>query len=628
MTSGHWSKTGLTLLLLVVCLIAVNVIAFFLPVRLDVTEDRLYTIAKGTRSVLEGLQDPVRIKFYFSRSSAELTPNLKTYAQRVQELLGEIEVVSGGKVTLEVFDPKPDSDEEDWAQKYGISPITLPSGTPVYFGAVVMVLDQEVALPFFDPRRERFLEYDLTLAIHKASLTQAEKVGILSTLNLQGGPPLMQGQPPSEKWAFLTELEKIVNVEILDVGVEEIAEDISVLLVIHPKGFADRTRYALDQYVLHGGRIILLLDSNSRADAMSPMNRMGRPPILQSRLPGLLDAWSIGYEPEEVVGDFQYATQVNTQAGVLRFPIWLSLTSAALVQDHPLTTQLESLLFVEGGSVTKAEGSSAEVTPLLTTTKDSGTLNATFLRSMQPQQLIRDLKPDEQEHILMALFTDTFKTAFPEGRPPKEPTEGEDTAPDTPMKREHLAEAKQRNSILVITDTDFLSDSFSVQKLSFLGKTIVQPTNDNLNLMLNAVEYLSGSEALMSIRSRGQFSRPFTRLLAMQRDAQIKYQAEEQLLLAKLEEVQKRLSSLQQRIGKSGRKEVILPPEVQEEIRKFRDEERQTRRKLREVRKILRQDIESLGHTLFVLNLVAIPFLVGVFGIISYQRRIPGRRRA
>jgi ABC-type uncharacterized transport system involved in gliding motility auxiliary subunit len=196
------------------------------------------------------------------------------------------------------------------------------------------------------------------------------------------------------------------------------------------------------------------------------------------------------------------------------------------------------------------------------------------------------------------------------------------------MKREHLAEAKERNSILVITDTDFLTDSFSVQKMNFLGKTIIQPTNDNLNLMLNAVEYLSGSEALMSIRSRGQFNRPFTRLLAMQHDAQIKYQAEEQLLLAKLEEVQKRLNNLQQRIDRSGRKEVILPPEVQEEIRQFRDEERQTRRKLREVRKILRQDIESLGNTLFVLNLVAIPFLVGVFGIISYQRRISGRHRA
>ena len=627
MTSGHWFKTGLTLLLLFVCLIAVNVIAFFLPVRLDVTEDRLYTIAKGTRSVLDGLEDSVRIKFYFSRSSTELTSNLKTYAQHVQELLEEIEAISGGNVTVEVFDPKPDSDEEDWAQKYGISPVTLPSGTPLYFGAVILVLDQEVALPFFDPRRERFLEYDLTLAIHKASLTQAEKVGILSSLNLQGGPPIMPGQPPSEKWTFLTELEKIVNVEVLDVGVEEIPEDISLLLVIHPKGFADRTRYALDQYVLHGGRLILLLDSNARVDAMSPMNRMGQQPILQSRLPGLLDAWGIAYDPEKVVGDFQYATQVNTQAGVLRFPVWLSFTRAALVQDHPLTTQLESLLFVEGGSVAKAEGSSVEVIPLLTTTKDSGTLDAVSLRYLQPQQLIRDLKPDQQERMLMALFSDTFKTAFPEGQPPKEPTEREDTPPDVPRKREHLAEAKEHNSILVITDVDFLTDSFSVQKMNFLGKTIVQPTNDNLNLMLNAVEYLSGSEALMSIRSRGQFSRPFTRLLAMQRDAQLKYQAEEQLLLAKLEEVQNRLSSLQQRTGKSGRKEVILPPEVQEEIRQFRDEERQTRRKLREVRKILRQDIESLGNTLFVLNLVAVPLLIGVFGIISYRRRISGRHR-
>ena len=196
-----------SVVLLLICLVAVNLMAHFFPLRYDLTEERLYTISEGSRKILAGLTDPVRINFYYSRNNSELPPNFKIYAQRVQELLEEYVALSKGMVVLKILDPKPDTDEEEWAQKYGIKPITLPSGNTVYFGAVISMLDQEMLLPYFDQRRENFLEYDISQAIQKVGSTSTSKVGLLSVLNLQGGRSMIPGQPPAQKWVFFSELE-------------------------------------------------------------------------------------------------------------------------------------------------------------------------------------------------------------------------------------------------------------------------------------------------------------------------------------------------------------------------------------------------------------------------------------
>jgi len=264
---------------------------------------------------------------------------------------------------------------------------------------------------------------------------------------------------------------------------------------------------------------------------------------------------------------------------------------------------------------------------LLSLSAKSGLIDTFQLRFAAPDQLSRDMKVDGEAKAVMAITTGIFSSAFPNGQPVKEKKNpeasaaGEESEEETPLKHPHLLEAAELNSILLFSDVDFLSDQFSVQKLNFLGQTIIQPRNDNLNLMLNAAEHLSGNEALMSIRSRGRFSRPFTRLLAMQRQAQLRHQTEEKLLLSQLEEVQQRLNSLLESAGEQGKSEVILPPEVQVEIEKFREEERQARRKLREVRKILRQDIERLGQGLLLLNMLLVPLIVGIIGLIVYRLR-------
>ena len=622
-----------SVVLLLICLVAVNLMAHFLPLRYDLTEERLYTISEGSRKILAGLTDPVRINFYYSRNNSELPPNFKIYAQRVQELLEEYVALSKGMVVLKILDPKPDTDEEEWAQKYGIKPITLPSGNTVYFGAVISMLDQEMLLPYFDQRRENFLEYDISQAIQKVGSTSTSKVGLLSVLNLQGGRSMIPGQPPAQKWVFLNELEKSVTVENLALTIEEIPDDINLLIVLHPRSFNPRLRYAVDQYVLRGGRLVVLLDPNARIDMTSPANQFGQPPQLSSELPELLKQWGVDYDVAKVVGDRLHATQVNTGQGVMSFPMWMTFRSDSLDQKHPITAQLENLLFVEAGSLKKAADSKTEFTPLLSLSAKSGLIDTFQLRFAAPDQLSRDMKVDGEAKAVMAITTGIFSSAFPNGQPVKEKKNpeasaaGEESEEETPLNHPHLLEAAELNSILLFSDVDFLSDQFSVQKLNFLGQTIIQPRNDNLNLMLNAAEHLSGNEALMSIRSRGRFSRPFTRLLAMQRQAQLRHQTEEKLLLSQLEEVQQRLNSLLESAGEQGQSEVILPPEVQVEIEKFREEERQARRKLREVRKILRQDIERLGQGLLLLNMLLVPLIVGIIGLIVYRLRTRLRRK-
>jgi ABC-type uncharacterized transport system involved in gliding motility auxiliary subunit len=627
------SNTLGSIVLLLICLVAINVMASFVPLRFDLTEERLYTISAGSRKILSNLEEPVRINFYYSRNNAELPPNFKTYAQRVQELLEEYAALSNGKVILEISDPKPDTEEEEWAQKYGIKTITLPSGNTVYFGALVSMLDQEMLLPYFDQRRQEFLEYDISQAIHKVSSTSTSKVGVLSALNLQGGRSIIPGQPPVQKWVFLSELEKSVKVDNLPLTTEEIPDDISLLIVLHPRGFSPRLKYALDQFVLRGGRLVVLLDPNARVDMASPQNQFGQQPQISSDLPGLLKAWGVDYDSTKVVGDHLHATQVNTGQGVMSFPMWMTFRSQSLDQEHPITAQLENLLFVEAGSLKKASGSKTEFSALISLSDKSGLIDAFRLRFSAPDQLSRDMKVDNETKALMAITAGIFSSAFPDGQPVKEKKDPQASATDEEneeeiaLKHTHLKKAAVRNSILLFSDVDFLSDQFSVQKLNFLGQTIIQPTNDNLNLMLNAAEHLSGNEALMSIRSRGRFSRPFTRLLAMQKQAQLLHQAEERQLLSQLDEVQQRLNSLLESAGEKGQKEVILPPDVQEEIQQFREEERQARRKLREVRKILRQDIEQLGQGLLLLNMLLVPFIVGIIGVIVYRYRTRQRRK-
>ena len=605
-----WSLNGIILLLLLVCLVAINVIAHHVPLRLDATTDKLYTISDGSKKILTNLKDPVLVKFYFSFQNEQLPPNLKTYAQRVVELLGEYQKIASGKITLEVFDPKPDTEEEEWATRYGIKAPKLPNGDSIFFGATFVQVDQEVTIPFFDPRRQEFLEYDITLAIHRVNETKLPKIAIWTDLPINGIPQLMMQRQGGEPWALSEEIEKLFNVEFLQSPSGSIPDDIDLLMLLHPKNLSDKQLYQIDQYVLKGGNLFIALDPNARTEAATGGPA---PQSFASDLPRLLENWGVRYDSNQVVGDLQLATSVNSQNGVLRYPPWISLGVSQLDQQHPITSQLEQLLFAEAGNLSPLDNATTIFEALIKTSPNSGNIDAFQLRLGTPEQIARNIQVDGQQRTLLAQIQGTFQSAFTEGTP-----EGVND-------ESFVKESEVVRTILLASDVDWMTDSFSIQRLNLLGQSIVQPTNDNLNLALNIIEYLSGNDALREIRSRGQFQRPFTRVLALQQEAQIKYQQEENQLQTSLDKVQSELNNLLQDVQK-GDKEILLPRDVQDQIASFREQERQTRRELREVRKILRQDIEELGNNLLLANLLIVPGFVGILGFLIYRRRTNGVR--
>ena len=622
---GRGASSAASVVMLIVALIAVNVIASLLPYQIDVTEEGIYTLSAGTKRILADLQEPATIKFYFSQDVPGVQVAIKTYGQKVRELLRKYESASGGKLRLEVYNPKPDSDEQEWATRYGLQAPTLPQGDRFFFGVVVLSEDREATIPFLDPRRQRFLEYDLSEAITRASQVKRPKVGLLSYLPISGsrGSPMSGPTPP---WAVAQELRKSYEVVYISPNETAFDEDLALLVVILPKNVPDKVSYALDQFLLRGGRMIVAVDPNSRLDPAQggAMFTMGG----GSSLPKLFAAWGVKFDSDKIVGDLALATRVNAGAdGLVEFPLWISAGSAQFNHDSVITSNLEEMILIDSGALEVGADFKYKFTPLISTSKDSGTVESMMARFAGPLELSKSLKTDGKSRVLAAMINGKFASAFPDGPPP---ADKDDKGGDPPKAKEeakaqskptkpHLAQAERDTSVFIIGDADFLGDQFSVREVNFFGQRVQQPINDNLAFFLNTVEFALGNQNLINIRSRGQLSRPFTRVQELQAQAQRRYQQEEQKLSERLEEVRNKLKVLEGETG--GGKQPILSPTIVDEIQKFRAEEQHTRSALREVRKVLRQDIESLGNRLLLINLLLVPVLVAIVGFVVILRR-------
>lgn len=607
------SASGVGVLL--VAVLSVYIISSRLFFRLDVTSDRVYTLSKGSKKIASELKDPVNLKLYYSRTLKDTPVMLKTYATRVQEVLQEFVSRSGGKLTLEVIDPKPDSDEEVAARKAGINGVRTPSGDELFLGLALASGDKESAIPYFDPRKEEFLEYDISEALIKLTITTKPKVGVLSSLPIMGqGAPqgMAMGSQGGEAWIFIEQLKNFFDVEKIDVSTEKIVDDINVLLVIHPKQLPPAAEFAIDQFVMRGGRLIVAVDPFSRTDlASNPAAGMmggGRMPESASSLDALFNAWGIQYSRSDMVGDTNRATRINAMGEAVNYPFFMSLTEEDFTKEVMITANLKQMMIAEGGAISLKDGTGYQLTPLIQTTKDTGMQNASMAMFMRPGDLSRELKPDGKQRIIAGLLKGKFKSAFATGAP-----QGLKTATDV------IKEASEEGNILLVADVDFMADANAVDKMNFGPQVIVRPRNDNLNFMLNAVEFLAGNKDLISIRSSGRVARPFTKVMQLQKDAQARWKSEEDRLNQQLSDLQKKLNDLQQQ--RTDGNLANLTSEQQGEIQRFREQEAEVRAKRREVRKKLREDIEGLGHLLVALNMLAVPSLVAAAGVMVFVRR-------
>jgi ABC-type uncharacterized transport system involved in gliding motility auxiliary subunit len=623
-----WKLSGgiAGLLVLLAILIAANVIIGGLRVRKDFTQERLYTLSDGTRSVLKKLDHNVTLKFFFSSSAPEVPGPLKTFAQQVEDLLHEYQLAGRGRIVVEKYDPKPDSDAEEWANRYGVEGQSMgPGGPNLYLGLVAVAGENQSALPVIDPRTEELLEYNITRMIHRVSAGKKPVVGIMSPLPVLGSqamPYMMPGQPrpqPQQPWAAFQDLEQDYDVRSIPTTVDSILPDLDALVLIHPKDLSDRTLFAIDQFVLRGGRLLAFVDPFCGMD-----NESGEPnpagytmPNRSSNLNKLFTTWGITYDPAKIVADMDAATMLRGQGNrVVRSPLYLTLRAANISRRDAMTAPLDSLLMPMAGAFTGDGAAGITVTPLVMTS-DRSDLTEAMMAQMNPEMVMRNLKSGLKKMALAVRLEGTFKTAFPQGQPAGEPPPSPDPTQPPPApantNASHLAQSTTTGHVILVGDVDMLGDEFTVQSLDFLGYTARQPINDNINFLANAVEQLSGSADLIGIRCRGRSARPFTRVLALERDAQQRWLEEERGIEEKLQTTQQRMSELQQQ--KDEKQRFILSPEQAKEVERFRKEVADYRQQLKQVRRNLREGIENLGVTVKVINILLMPALVSVAGV-------------
>ncbi len=633
-----FGSKALAIALLFVGLVLVNYLASSIPVRLDATAESIYSLSPGTKAMLGKIEEPVSLELYFSKDANGLPIAYKNYAARVEEMLRQYVRAGHGHLTLNVINPGPDTPEEEKATAAGLTPqVSQQGGDQFYFGLVVIQADQQKTVPAFTPQREQFLEYDLSKLIYSVQQLDKRKLGLLTSLPLQGSNPqdvqmmMMMRQQPQPGQFIIEEWKDTFDIVTVEPTATELPAGLDALAVIHPENVTPKLQFAIDQFLLGGKPVFLAVDPASqyfkRQGGQQAM--MGGPqPNVSSDLPTLLNAYGVDYDPQKVVGDLNNATQVSTgNGGVARYPIWLSLQKDAFNQQAMATAQLNSAMFIEAGAIAPKAGSSLTFTPLIRTSAQAGTVASMMLQFAQPDDVSRQITPSGEKTIA-ALVTGKFKSAFPDG-PPKEEEKKDDAAKTADKKDEKkpeekpaapaLKESKTTSTLFVIADTDWLFDDYSVRKYNFFGQTAAEPFNDNLALAANTMEFLGGSEDLISIRGKGSSIRPFTVVRKMEATAQKKYQDKLTELDARLSDVQKKLSDIQGKKTEGNR--LVATPEMAKAIEDFQKQQADLRGQRREIRRALREDIDALENHLLILNLLASPLLVCGFGLWFYRAR-------
>jgi ABC-type uncharacterized transport system involved in gliding motility auxiliary subunit len=624
-------------------LISVNIVSSrFLAARADLTAERLYTLSPGTLRTLAKIDEPITLRFYYSSRLGNDVPAYGVYAQRVRELLDQYVAASHGKLRLEVYNPQPFSDVEDRAVAFGLQGVPLDrAGEQVYFGlAATNSTDDQEVVAFFAPERERFLEYDLTKLVHSLAFPKKTVVGLMTTLPLEGDIMAMMQGRPSRPMAVIEQLRQLDEVKPVAPNVDAIPADIDVLLLAQPQNLSDKTLYAIDQFVLKGGKLLVLVDPHSELQAAQrdPRNPSGG--STAGDLDRLFKSWGVELVPATVAGDRRAAMQVSLpgrgRAGPpLDYIAWLDLRPDNLNRDDPITADLSRLTMASAGIIEPIAGAKTKFEPLITTSPDSTKIPAEKLAVLPDVAgLLAAFKPDDKRYVLAARVTGPAETAFPDGPPkaaePAKPGGGEKSEPAKPAETapataDQVKQAAQPINVVVVADTDMLDDRLWVQGQDFFGRRVIVPLAGNGDFVANAIEVLAGGEDLVGLRSRGTGARPFEVVERIERTAQARYSAEERALQDRLKDAEAKLASL---TGKEqGAAAAGLSADQEKTIEQSRADIVQTRRQLRDVQAALRSDIRRLKVGLEFLDIALIPIVVAAVAVVIGVLRLRRRRR-
>lgn len=633
-----WLYSSLGVAAVFIIVLVVNALGSRVKTRIDLTQEKAYTLSKGTRAILAKLDTPIQIRFYTTRGDARMPVQLKAYAQHVEDLLGEYRQASKGQIEIQKLDPEPDSDAEDSAKLDGIEPQQLQLDMePIYLGLSISMLDQKEALPFLSPERERLLEYDLSRAISRVMTPEKPTIGIMSSLQPAGMPmnPMMMrmGQRGAQPWVIYSELKRDFNVKTIEMTADTIPDDVKVLVVIHPKGITDAGQYAIDQFVLRGGKLLAMLDPMAALDRSAANGPMGMNMGSSSTLDKLLKAWGLTFDSGKVVADMNFTAQTREGPN----PAILLLNEKAINRNDVITADANNVWLYFAGGFTGTPAQGLTQTVLLHSTGNSQLIDG-MSAQFGGRKLVQDFTPSNTEYALALRLNGKFKTAFPEGKPkaaePPSPDKPEDKDKDKDKDKkagEGLKESKADGVVVLIGDSDFVQDQIAVEELQNPfgggGQRMIMPKNGNLAFAQAAIEQLTGDENLITVRSRASRERPFTVVNEMQAKAESAYRSKIKELETSLSDTQSKLNQLQQSKQEKGEKgqRFILSPEQQAEITNFRKKETEVKTQLKEERKNLRGDIDSLQNRIKWLNIALMPFLVTCAGVglavVRHQRR-------
>ena len=577
--------------------------------RVDLTADRIYTLTPGTLKIVDELAQPVTVTLYFSEHATRDLPQLRSYEQRVQEMLREMAVRAHGRIRLKVIDPVPYSDDEDAAESYGLTPATGGSnGERVFFGLVGTGGQGEVppqSIPFFDPAREAFVEYDIAKLLYELGMPKKPRLGVISSLPVEGN--LVIGEPA---WTVVRQLDQLADVTSIDASsLKHIDDGIKVLLLIHPKKLSDDAQYAIDQFVLRGGRLVVFVDPDSEMDSSPLIDAHGVVDDHDSDLHRLFTAWGVVYDPTKVVLDRSQALTIELNGNNVIHPAMLGLGTQDLNHDDVVTASLQRVNVSTAGFFELAQDTRARLMPLVQTSDDATVVPSQRVRdaAADPSVLLENYEPTHERYVLAARLRDTFRTAFPERNEPG-----------------HLSVAKGPGEVVLVGDTDLLSDRLWIDVQPLLGQQQMTPFANNGDLVANMVDNLGGSSALLSIRGRANLQRPFTRVKALQAAADRKFLVKKRELENELYDTQRRLAELQPAKGGNG---TTATAEQRREVEQYLHRKLAIGKELRDVQHQLNAEIDALGLQLKFINIVLVPGLVALAGLIyGWRRSRRGRR--
>jgi len=623
---------GITALILIVLLFfGLNIVADrgLSRVRIDLTENNLFTLSRGTKEILRDLEEPITLTFFYTESLARGRPQIQTHGKRVMELLDEYRLRSGGLITVEVLEPEPFSEAEERATREGVAAIPV-GGESLYLGLVgTNSTDGREVIRFFDPGQERFLEYELTRMIYKLANPERPTIAVLSALPLEGSQP-MPGMPPQQQqrpWEIMRELGTLFEVEFMGAALEE-APDADLLLIVHPNSFDEQTLRAIDSYVIGGGSAVVFVDPLCEADvppeaAQNPMAIMSAD--RSSDLGPLLEAWGVQYSESDVVANLDQALQGAGRDGRTPVPLvhYLGFEPSDYDQDDAVTGGLDRTIVAAAGWLSPVEGATTTFSPLIETTERSMLLPINRVAFFpDPQELVAEFVSSGTERVIAARVSGPATSAYEAEATPEE---AESESEEGSGGAQEASPATGEINVIVVADADMLADRFWIQPMQFGQMTLgYQKLSSNGDFLVNAAEQMAGSSALINVRARGASTRPFTYVEEIRREAEAEYLAEAQRLQEKQRQTEQRLRELQQARPDQG--ELILSEEQEAELDQFREQLAETNAQLRQVNYNMLKDVENLGVTLRLINTLAAPALVAVLAIALGAYRVARRR--